>query len=278
MANSPIYMPLYIGDYLSDTTHLSTVEHGAYLLLTFAYWKRCGPLPDDAISLCNIARVTFDEWQRTLDARLRPFFLVHDGFWHHKRIDEELKKASHLIEQKRRAGQASANARSNTRSTHGPTESQRRGNQSESESGVNKARAPLGGAGGDVPTLVPTLVELWPGELAAAGDKRVEALARSFSEIGATPTGLRAAKAKADKAWTSPGGPEALLKHYASFCPPVAAPPKPSKPMTDDAVAAFYEADRRTKEANAKKNGFTLAPAGTVHADELLAPKKKRPK
>ena len=60
-ASIDAYMPLWIGDYLADTMHLSYGEHGAYLLLIMAHWSS-GPLPDDHEQLARIARVPIEIW------------------------------------------------------------------------------------------------------------------------------------------------------------------------------------------------------------------------
>jgi uncharacterized protein YdaU (DUF1376 family) len=85
----PVWMPFYVGDYLRDTRRLSTVEHGAYLLLIMEYWTQ-GGLPDDDKKLARIAGLSLDEWTDIRDN-------IADLFqpaWQHKRIDAELAKAA----------------------------------------------------------------------------------------------------------------------------------------------------------------------------------------
>lgn len=83
------YMPLYIADYMADTAHLSTLEHGAYLLLIMAYWKTGKALPASDFRLANICHLSIDEW-KGIRATIAEFFLVSTDFWTHKRIEKEL--------------------------------------------------------------------------------------------------------------------------------------------------------------------------------------------
>lgn len=101
------WMPLYIADYLGDTAHLSTIEHGAYLLLMMHYWQR-GSLPDDDDRLARIAgSMRIDDW-RVIRPTVQAFF--HDG-WKHKRIDQELAEAVRISSAGRIGGLASGQAR-----------------------------------------------------------------------------------------------------------------------------------------------------------------------
>src|SRR5260370_294649 len=81
------WMPLYIGDYLGDTGHLTTTQHGAYLLLMMHYWRK-DELPDDDKQLAKITKLPLKVWQEYREI-LQAFF--YEG-WHHKRIDEEIAK------------------------------------------------------------------------------------------------------------------------------------------------------------------------------------------
>lgn len=82
------WMPLYVADYLADTGHLSTTEHGAYMLLIMHYWQNDG-LPADDAKLARIARMPLRDWSK-IGATLADFF---DDGWKHKRIEEEFARA-----------------------------------------------------------------------------------------------------------------------------------------------------------------------------------------
>jgi len=110
------YMPLYISDYLADAAHLSTTEHGAYMLLIMTYWQRGQALPADSKRLANIARMTPDAWAE-IEIAIAEFFQIEDGQWKHKRIETELARFREKSEKASAAGKASAQRRTNGRST-----------------------------------------------------------------------------------------------------------------------------------------------------------------
>lgn len=62
-------MPIYWDAYLADTTHLTTEEHGAYLLLLAAMWRRGGSVPDDDKDNARILGLSAAKWRR-IKARL----------------------------------------------------------------------------------------------------------------------------------------------------------------------------------------------------------------
>lgn len=99
------YMKLYIADYLGDTQHLSTEQHGAYLLLLMAMWRTGEPLPDDRHKLCRIARIHPPRWAR-VSPDVLALLVLEDGFWYSRRLVKELKKARQV------SAKQSANARS----------------------------------------------------------------------------------------------------------------------------------------------------------------------
>jgi uncharacterized protein YdaU (DUF1376 family) len=94
------WMPLYVGDYLGDTGHLTTAQHGAYLLLMMHYWRK-GELPDDDRQLSKITKLPLRTWCEYRPT-LQDFF--HEG-WKHKRIDAELARMMRVSEKRAVAGQ-----------------------------------------------------------------------------------------------------------------------------------------------------------------------------
>jgi uncharacterized protein YdaU (DUF1376 family) len=114
------WMPLYVGDYLADTQHLSCEGHGAYLLLLMHQW-RVGFVPADPAAQARIVRLSGKAW-RALSPSLAEFFTVTEQGWQQQRLERERgrknQKAEQLREAARKAGLASAAQRSlNDRST-----------------------------------------------------------------------------------------------------------------------------------------------------------------
>lgn len=84
--NYKAYMPLWVGDYISDTQHLSTLEHGVYLLLLMHYWRN-GALTDDKSKLMRITRVSR---YKIIHNILLEFFHLKDGKWCNARLEKEI--------------------------------------------------------------------------------------------------------------------------------------------------------------------------------------------
>lgn len=93
-------MPLYVGDYLADTTHLTCTEHGAYILLLMAMWRAGGSLPDDPSKLARFARCTTGQWARICPTIL-DFFEQEDGRIVHRRLAREITKHGVAVERQR---------------------------------------------------------------------------------------------------------------------------------------------------------------------------------
>lgn len=77
MSKAPA-MPMYWDAYLADTTHLTTEEHGAYMLLLAAMWRRNGSVPDDDKDNARILGLTPAKW-RKIKARLIGFLVIEGG-------------------------------------------------------------------------------------------------------------------------------------------------------------------------------------------------------
>lgn len=105
------FMQFYVADYLGDTQHLTTEQHGAYLLLLMAMWRSEGKLPNDTGKLARIARVGLRRWH-IVAKEVMPFFEVDGDFITQKRLVEEHKKAVSISEKRSASGKLGGRAKS----------------------------------------------------------------------------------------------------------------------------------------------------------------------
>jgi uncharacterized protein YdaU (DUF1376 family) len=104
-------MLLWTDAYLGDTTHLTTFEHGAYLLILMAMWRSGGELPDDDVRLARVAKTTLDRW-RKIAPTIRDFLTAQDGVLTQKRLTHELSRCHQRSQNFSERGRAGGIAKS----------------------------------------------------------------------------------------------------------------------------------------------------------------------
>lgn len=105
-----LWMPWFIGDYLTDTTHLSRAEHGSYLLMLAHAWMHGGVLPTDDARLARIAHATAEQWAECR-AVIMEFWTLTEAGYVQNRLTQEIRKAQRMVDQRVEAGKASARIR-----------------------------------------------------------------------------------------------------------------------------------------------------------------------
>jgi uncharacterized protein YdaU (DUF1376 family) len=109
------YYQFNIGDYASHTRHLTDLEDLAYRRLLDAYYLQERPLN---VGVTSVARqINMRNHEEAVKAVLEEFFELTEAGWIHRRADREIEHYRGKVEQARNAGKASAQRRSNARST-----------------------------------------------------------------------------------------------------------------------------------------------------------------
>lgn len=98
------FLPLYTGDYLRDTRHLTPLKHGIYLLLLMHCWDQKGPLPLEEQEAAGIANCRSADEIDALRYVLKRFFTPTEYGWFQKRMDREIQRAEALSHRLSTAG------------------------------------------------------------------------------------------------------------------------------------------------------------------------------
>jgi uncharacterized protein YdaU (DUF1376 family) len=165
MSRVDAWMPLYIGDYLSDTMHLTCEQSGAYLHLIMHYW-RAGALPDNDTLLAQVTKLSAKAW-KSHRAIIESFFTVEGGQWKHKRIETERSRAQATAERYHERAKKAAEARhkdaSSNATSNGQACSKHRNSQSQSHSSIelNESTNVDSSAEADPPLTQDEILEAW---------------------------------------------------------------------------------------------------------------------
>jgi uncharacterized protein YdaU (DUF1376 family) len=108
----PSHIPLFVDSYLADTTHLTTEQHGAYMLLLMAAWRTADcTLPHDERRLALLAGVTVARW-RVIGPTIMEMWTCEGGRCRQKRLAHEWD----YVQRKRRQARSAVASREAKRS------------------------------------------------------------------------------------------------------------------------------------------------------------------
>lgn len=105
------YLPLFTGDYLRDTRHLTPMKHGVYLLALMHCWDSKGPMPLDEQEAAGICNCRSADEIDALRYVLKRFFIHTDDGHYNKRIDSEITRSSVISGARSAAGKKGGKAR-----------------------------------------------------------------------------------------------------------------------------------------------------------------------
>jgi uncharacterized protein YdaU (DUF1376 family) len=101
------WMPLFWGDFLANTMHLSAQEAGAYLFLIAHAWEHDGEIPNEPVRRARIAHVRQDQWKRVWAALENFFETTRDGQaisrTTHRRVMDELHRLGKIANKRKEA-------------------------------------------------------------------------------------------------------------------------------------------------------------------------------
>jgi len=107
-------MILWTDDYLGDTRHLTTFEHGAYLLILMAMWRNGGKLAKNSKKLALIAGAPMPQWMK-IEKKIMDFMTIVEGSdgqeITQKRLRDEILNALARHQKKKLAGHLGGTAK-----------------------------------------------------------------------------------------------------------------------------------------------------------------------
>ena len=105
------YLPLYTGDYIRDTQHLSCTEHGIYIKLLIHCWDQKGPAPADERRLMGIVNARSTDEIEAMRRVLLEYFVRMDDGWYNQRMQREIERCENISTKREDAGRRGANER-----------------------------------------------------------------------------------------------------------------------------------------------------------------------